>query len=306
MENFNTANAKKCEFLHHCLVTDANCLVFPIAMLLVFMIFTSNRALQYLSVPVYTIFKNLTVIAIAYGEVMWFGGSVTPLALMSFILMVLSSVIAAWSDFSNADTMAHVSTLNAGYFWMLSNVLTTAMYTLSMRKTMKTSKVNNWGGKISRVGNYEQNLTSLVIYYNNVLTIPVLLFGSFVLEGWSSENLASNFPPSARQSLIVGMIYSGLGAILISYCTAWCIRATSSTTHAMAGALNKLPLAIAGIIFFSDPVTFGGVVAILMGFVSGLIYNVAKSGQKKPAATGILPTSQPTSGSPHNQKESRL
>lgn len=98
------------------------------------------------------------------------------------------------------------------------------------------------------------------------------------------------------------MIYSGLGAILISYCTAWCIRVTSSTTHAMVGALNKLPLAIAGILFFADPVTFGGVVAILMGFVSGLIYNVAKSGKKK-AADGLLPTSNPMSASSQSQKD---
>lgn len=127
-------------------------LVFPVAMLLVFMIFTSNKALQFLSVPVYTIFKNLTVIAIAYGEVLWFGGSVTPLALMSFVLMVISSVVAAWSDFNNASTVHHVSSLNAGYFWMLINVFSTAMYTLSMRKTMKTTTVNNWGGKLEFSG----------------------------------------------------------------------------------------------------------------------------------------------------------
>lgn len=43
---------------------------------------------QYLSIPVYTIFKNLTIILIAYGEVLWFGGSVTAMTLVSFGLMV--------------------------------------------------------------------------------------------------------------------------------------------------------------------------------------------------------------------------
>ena len=32
----------------------------------------------------YTIFKNLTIIVIAYGEVLWFGGNVTRPALFSF------------------------------------------------------------------------------------------------------------------------------------------------------------------------------------------------------------------------------
>jgi len=37
------------------------------------MIFTSAKALQYISIPTYTVFKNLTIIFIAYGEVLWFG-----------------------------------------------------------------------------------------------------------------------------------------------------------------------------------------------------------------------------------------
>ncbi|KAK5009348.1 GDP-mannose transporter, partial [Elasticomyces elasticus] len=48
---------------------------FPISVLLIGMIYTSTKALQFLSIPVYTIFKNLTIILIAYGEVLWFGGS---------------------------------------------------------------------------------------------------------------------------------------------------------------------------------------------------------------------------------------
>jgi len=61
---------------------------------------------QHLSIPVYTIFKNLTIILIvrvlifqwypspkisqAYGEVIWFGGRVTALTFVSFIFMVCS------------------------------------------------------------------------------------------------------------------------------------------------------------------------------------------------------------------------
>ena len=70
----------------------------PISFLLVLMIYTSSKALQYLAVPIYTIFKNLTIILIAYGEVLFFGGSVTSMELSSFLLMVLSSVVATWGD----------------------------------------------------------------------------------------------------------------------------------------------------------------------------------------------------------------
>jgi GDP-mannose transporter len=49
----------------------------------------------------------------------------------------------------------------------------------------------------------------------------------------------------------------------------------------MVGALNKLPVAASGMIFFGDAVTFGSVSAIGVGFFAGLLYAVAKNNQKK-------------------------
>lgn len=49
----------------------------------------------------------------------------------------------------------------------------------------------------------------------------------------------------------------------------------------MVGALNKLPIAASGMIFFGDPVTFGSVSAVGIGFFAGIVYAVAKSNQKK-------------------------
>ncbi|KAK8003191.1 sodium/hydrogen exchanger family protein [Apiospora arundinis] len=254
---------------------------FPISLLLVGMIYTSIKSLQYLSVPVYTIFKNLTIIVIAYGEVLWFGGSVTPLALLSFGLMVLSSVIAAWADTAHASQTAEaaeaLATLNAGYAWMGLNVFCTASYVLGMRKVIKSMNFKDWD----------------TMFYNNLLTIPVLIVASLVAEDWSSANFAKNFPPETRNSILIGMIYSGMGAIFISYCSAWCIRCTSSTTYSMVGALNKLPIAISGFIFFAAPVTLGGVSAIFIGFVSGIVYAWAKVRQSE-VAKNTLPIAQPT------------
>ena len=147
---------------------------FPVSFLLVAVIYTGSKSLvsqnrfpssklakqpsdtmkQFLSIPVYTIFKNLTIILIAYGEVLWFGGSVTGLTLASFFLMVGSSVIAAWADIST--TLARLSagiavvdptsgadvplpsgvigSLNAGYLWMAINCLVSAAYVSGPRE----------------------------------------------------------------------------------------------------------------------------------------------------------------------------
>lgn len=120
------------------------------------MIYTSTKALQFLSIPVYTIFKNLTIILIAYGEVLWFGGSVSGMALFSFGLMVLSSVIAAWADIQHAllggdSTEANdkISTLNAGYIWMMLNCFCSATYVLGMRKRIKLTNFKDFDSTCS-------------------------------------------------------------------------------------------------------------------------------------------------------------
>ncbi|KAL9077938.1 MAG: hypothetical protein Q9157_003145 [Trypethelium eluteriae] len=291
--DFNTDEAKKW---------------FPISLLLIGMIYTSTKAIQYLSIPVYTIFKNLTIILIAYGEVLWFGGSVTSMALFSFGLMVLSSVIAAWADIQHAlkesyggalglghgteaasvgsagDAVAaaKISTLNAGYVWMLVNCLCTATYILSMRKRIKLTNFKDFD----------------TMFYNNLLSIPVLVACSLFLESWTTSNLELNFPAAHRGPIVASMILSGLSSLFISYTSAWCVRVTSSTTYSMVGALNKLPIALSGLVFFDTPVTVGSVGAIGVGFVSGIVFAVAKMRQGKGTQGGsaqgtskpILPT----------------
>ncbi|KAL2848469.1 hypothetical protein BJY01DRAFT_211822 [Aspergillus pseudoustus] len=266
---------------------------FPITLLLIGMIYTGSKALQFLSIPVYTIFKNLTIILIAYGEVLWFGGSVTGLTLFSFGLMVFSSIIAAWADIKHAvesasDATATVSTLNSGYLWMLINCLCTSSYVLGMRKRIKLTNFKDFD----------------TMFYNNLLSIPVLIVLSGLMEDWSPANVIRNFPPADRNGILFAMILSGLSTVFISYTSAWCVRVTSSTTYSMVGALNKLPIALSGLIFFDAPVTFPSVSAIFVGFVSGIVYAVAKIKQNAKPKVGILPTSNPVSASSQSMRDS--
>lgn len=130
-----------------------------------------------------------------------------------------------------------------------------------------------------------------------------MIICSLITEDWSAANFAKNFPAESRNNIMIGMFYSGLGAIFISYSSAWCIRKTSSTTYSFVGYLNKLPLAISGIVFFDAPVTFGSISAILLGFFSGLVYGYGKMKQKEQLKQ-VLPTYQPVmSASSQSQKD---
>lgn len=146
----------------------------------------------------------------------------------------------------------------------------------------------------------------VAMFYNNLLSIPVLLVCSLVVENWSTANLVLNFPEETRNKMIISMVISGLSSVFISYTSAWCVRITSSTTYSMVGALNKLPIAISGLVFFDAPVTMASVSAIGVGFVSGIVYAVAKVWQGKPGQQqqgkgGILPT---TSASVQSMRDS--
>lgn len=142
------------------------------------------------------------------------------------------------------------------------------------------------------------------MYYNNLLSIPIILICSIFFEDWSSPNVARNFPSADRNGIIFAMILSGLSALFISYTSAWCVRVTSSTTYSMAGALNKLPMALSGMIFFDAPVTVPSVSAIAVGFISGIVYAVSKvwGGKPKPAVPGLLPNPV-TSASSQSMKD---
>ena len=61
----------------------------------------------------------------------------------------------------------------------------------------------------------------------------------------------------------------------------------------MVGALNKLPVAASGMIFFGDAVTAGSVSAVGMGFFAGIVYAVAKSNQSKVEKARAGPGSLP-------------
>ncbi|KAI9190828.1 uncharacterized protein BJ171DRAFT_450687 [Polychytrium aggregatum] len=260
---------------------------FVVSLALVAMIYTGSKALQYMSIPLFTIFKNLTIILIAYGELMWFNGSrITKLMFLSFIMMVMSSVIAGASDIASGKAQAKVEASNfVAYGWMVSNCLTTAFYALMMR------------GKIKEVG-FKDNDT---VFYNNLLSIPILVVMSFLTEGneyrktvdryWGDDLDASR--QSEFQGLAIALAISGISGFAISYGSSWCVRVTSSTTYSMVGALNKLPIAIAGMIFFDDAVTVPGVLGVLIAFTAGIIYSHAKNLQKAQQGLPLPVTESP-------------
>src|SRR5258706_11767951 len=108
----------------------------------------------------------------------------------------MSGAVAAGSSGYASTGLTAVSSvvqsLNVGYFWMLANCITSAAYVsissgryhhsliswqvLAMRKRIKATGFSDWDS----------------MFYNNLLSIPVLIVFSIVVEDWGSENLNRN------------------------------------------------------------------------------------------------------------------
>lgn len=242
---------------------------FPVSTLMAGMLYTGSKALQYLSVPIVTIIKNLSIILIAYGETKVFGGHVTRMMLVSFGMMVVSSVIGAQSDLSLHITQESYSATVTGYFWLISNCIVSSSFVLFMRYTIRNS-----GAGVVPFKDFD------TVLYNNTLSAPIFLLMSLLGADGSLYSFFSYYsdPVNAmeRNRFIWSIVLSGFFAFFISFASAWCMRVTNSTTYSMVGALNKLPIAASGMIVFGDPVTVGSVGSILIGFASGILYTVAK------------------------------
>ena len=74
------------------------------------------------------------------------------------------------------------------------------------------------------------------MFYNNLLTIPVLVGCTLLLEDWSHANLVKNFPAETRQNLIIG---------IISLAYEWPLKYLAGTSihRSMEVRLMWLPLA---------------------------------------------------------------
>ena len=137
--------------------------------------------------------------------------------------MVGSSVIAAWADISSTlSTLADIAvldptsgaevplptgvigSLNAGYLWMAVNCLASAAY---VRKSSVFKRVSNGicvlRGKVGRVADNQVLFMRKRIkvtgfkdwdsmFYNNLLSIPVLITFSLLAEDWSLASFSRN------------------------------------------------------------------------------------------------------------------
>eukprot|EP00568_Trieres_chinensis_P007826 CAMPEP_0183303472 /NCGR_PEP_ID=MMETSP0160_2-20130417/8895_1 /TAXON_ID=2839 ORGANISM="Odontella Sinensis, Strain Grunow 1884" /NCGR_SAMPLE_ID=MMETSP0160_2 /ASSEMBLY_ACC=CAM_ASM_000250 /LENGTH=324 /DNA_ID=CAMNT_0025466379 /DNA_START=141 /DNA_END=1112 /DNA_ORIENTATION=- len=199
----------------------------PVNIMFCGMLFTGMASLQHNSVPMVTVFKNITNIIITIGDYYFFGTTVEFLVMVAFGVMLSGAVAAAWKD---------VYITYAGMFWMMMNCLCTAGYILYMKFATKNVKLSKFG----------------MVFYNNVLCM-VFLLPVTIVNGELSTFLQTDAIHTS--DYFFKNTFAGFVGFFLNFASLNCVSHTGPTTYAIIGALNKVPIAILGFFLFDNKIS---------------------------------------------------
>eukprot|EP01062_Namystynia_karyoxenos_P012559 TRINITY_DN14530_c0_g1_i1.p2 TRINITY_DN14530_c0_g1~~TRINITY_DN14530_c0_g1_i1.p2 ORF type:complete len:295 (+),score=53.29 TRINITY_DN14530_c0_g1_i1:480-1364(+) len=214
------------------------------------MLVTSLMSLRTMSVAVVTLIKAFAIICTALGDHLLFGHPLTMAMSLAFVLMFIGSCLGGGTD-------AWVTP--DGLIYSLLNVACTSGYQLYMKGLVEDlqKQLGRWGP----------------VYYNNLLSLPLLVVpmaASFTgPNGWWQSLQKAN--PWAHGWLVLMCLLSPL----MTMSSFWCITATSPTTYAVVGGMNKVPLAVLGMLIFDQWPNAPGAIGIGIGLSGGFVYAYA-------------------------------
>eukprot|EP00756_Hemistasia_phaeocysticola_P027307 Hpha_TRINITY_DN16110_c0_g2::TRINITY_DN16110_c0_g2_i1::g.5012::m.5012/K15356/VRG4, GONST1; GDP-mannose transporter len=222
----------------------------PLTFIFTGMLVTSLLSLRTMSVAVVTLLKSFAIICTALGDHLLFGHPLTYMMVFAFALMYVGSCLGGGTD-------AWITT--EGLIFSLLNVACTSGYQLYMKGLLDDVKkdLGRWGP----------------VFYNNLLSLPILVGPTLLTMTGENGWLASfgRLTDWAKCWILIMCILSPF----MTMSTFWCISATSPTTYAVVGGMNKIPLAFFGMVLFNQWPTLAGLIGVVIGLSAGFVYTWA-------------------------------
>ncbi|KAH7308622.1 hypothetical protein B0I35DRAFT_515709 [Stachybotrys elegans] len=227
------------------------------------------RAIRSLSIPLRIMLRFLNAIVMA-GTLDASGSNV--LSTMSLQLAIFSCIFAGAADFFTAlyraiilaeEARAPGATISAllkekgfevaaSYGWIGLSTCCSMIYFIFQQEITQT------------LGVKEQDMTFQI----NVLSIPLLLLASYLVEGLSSESIDKSFPSESRNMMMLGAIFSGLSYVCSHYVTETRSQRMSWQTNGFLKALEIIPITLGSLLFLGLP--WMDIHPTILGFAAGL------------------------------------
>lgn len=211
------------------------------------MIFTGLMGLRYLSVPMVTVLKNMNSMLTVAGDYLVYKRVVGVGEITCLGLIIIGAILSGKEDLEFNLT---------GYMWVGANCLATTSYVLSTRYL--TSNLNMSKADTALYG---QGVALLLL-------LPCVL---------ASESHVLASPLLDVPSFQGILLLSGFVGIAINGASLNCIQATSPTTYAIVGSLNRIPAVLLGALFFHATISTPGWIFISLNLAGGVVYAASQS-----------------------------
>lgn len=220
----------------------------PVNIFFCAMLFTGMASLQYNTVPMVTIFKNVSNITTAIGDYYFFGNKPEGLVTVAFGIMLSGAVAAAWND---------ITISFAGFVWMVLNCLACSGYVLYMKHATEHVKLSKFG----------------MVFYNNVLCVLFLLPIAITM---GEVTTFVSTPTIHTSDYALKNLFAGLVGFLLNFASLNCVSISGPTTYVTIGSLNKIPVAILGYWIFDSVISSETWFFIAISMCGGFLYSFAK------------------------------
>lgn len=229
----------------------------PVNVIFVGMTGSSFYALQSVGVGMVTVMKNLSNFITAVCDVLIFKKSYSLQLWLCLCLMLASAGAGAKTD---------KKFTYYGYAWQIANCLFTSAYALTLRNVMD---------KVSQHTTTKQKMDEFsMVYYNNLLSLPFIMALMWYFGEWQTlPHQAALANPMFQTVALMG----GLIGFAISFSGLWFLSQTTATIYSLVGALNKIPVAIVGIVAFHEASSAKNAMSIAIGLFAGVLFVHAKA-----------------------------
>ncbi|GAX75932.1 hypothetical protein CEUSTIGMA_g3375.t1 [Chlamydomonas eustigma] len=225
---------------------------FPVNLIFVGMIGSSFFALKEVGVGMVTVWKNLSNFVTAVGDVAIYKKSYTWGVWGVLFLMLGSAFVGASTDSKFSWS---------GYSWQVANCMFTSAYALYLRSVM--DKVSEHTTNKQKMDEYS------MVYYNNLLSLLPILG---LIFAFNEHKIFLSQPALMDSTFLVVSLLGGIIGFAISFSSLWFLSQTTATIYSLVGALNKIPVAVLGIIAFNESTNPKNLASIVIGLGAGVLF----------------------------------
>jgi len=234
--------------------------VVPVCMCFIANVVLGMVALRGTNIPMFATLRRLTVMMVVLCEVLILRKKQTRLVVGSVVIMILGSFIGGWGDLQ-FDLF--------GYCMVLLNNLVTALNLVFIKKTLLDTKL--------------ASDTFGVLYYNSLLSIPVLAFLALI---FGEVSALPSFPFWGDVYFQFSFIASAVMSFLMNYSTYWCTEVNSALTTSVTGQVKNVLSSFVALSMFGMRATPLLVLGLTVGLMGSMLYAYAvyKKDQKNRAS----------------------